>query len=190
MRLMESENSKMRRNFFEDYEELSDYMIDKAQDGLYTVAVLFYDDALCLLRELMRYDDVEIEALDIKPEGYDGYDKEYYVSLADDMVASVEPAYVGGRYLNAEADLTLIDGGASSAIIKNLPENKCHEIYVGISEDEMEDYDFKPDCDDNENEKDETLDDIFESAELIKDKNDNVIGIKIDAESLFKYLFG
>jgi len=188
MRLMESENSKMRRNFFEDYEELSDYMIDKAQDGLYTVAVLFYDDALGLLRELMRYDDVEVEALDIKPEEYDGYDKEYYVSLADDMVASVEPAYVGGRYLNAEADLTLIDGGANSAIIKNLPENKCHEIYVGITEDEMEDYDFKLDCDDDE--KDDTLDDIFESAELLKDKNDNVIGIKIDAESLFKYLFG
>lgn len=190
MRLMESENSKMRRNFFEDYEELSDYMIDKAQDGLYTVAVLFYDDALGLLRELMRYDDVEVEALDIKPEEYDGYDKEYYVSLADDMVASVEPAYVGGRYLNAEADLTLIDGGANSAIIKNLPENKCHEIYVGITEDEMEGYDFESDCNNEDDNEDDALDDIFESAELMKDKNDNVIGIKIDAESLFKYLFG
>ena len=188
MRLMESENSKMRRNFFESYEKLSDYMIDKAQDGLYTVAVLFYDDALGLLRELMRYDDVEIEALDIKPAEYDGYSKEYYVSLADDMVASVEPAYVGGRYLNAEADLTLIDGDANSAIIKNLPENKCHEICVGITEDEIGDYDFKQDCDNDE--KNDKLDDIFERAELTKDKSGNIIGMKISIESLFDYLFG
>ena len=159
MRLTESENSKMRRNFFGNHKELSDYMIDKAQDGLYTVAVLFYDDALCLLRKLMRYDNVEIEALDIKPEEYDGYSKEYYVSLTDDMVASVEPAYVGSRYLNAEADLTLIDGDANSAIIKNLPKNKCHEICVGITEDEMGNYVFKPDCDDDE--KNDKLDDIF-----------------------------
>lgn len=183
---MESENSKMRRNFFEDYEELSDYMIDKAQDGIYTVAVLFYDDALGLLRELMRYDDVDIEALEIKPEEYDGYDKEYYVSIADDMVASVEPAYVGGRYLDADADLTLIDGDANSAIIRNIPENKCHEIYIGISEDEMEGYDFDSIYDD----EDDELDEVFEKAELLKNKDDNIIGIKIDAESLFKYLFG
>lgn len=186
MRLMESENIKMRRNFFGDYEELSDYMIDKAQDGYYTVAVLFYNEALGLLRELMSYDDIELEALDIKPEEYDGYDKEYYVSLADDMVASVEPAYVDGRYLNAEADLTLIDGDASSAIIKNIPENKCREIYIGISEDEMEGYDFDSIYDD----EDDELDEVFENAELLKNKSDNIIGIKIDAESLFKYLFG
>lgn len=142
MRLMESENIKMRRNFFEDYEELGSYMIDKAQDGFYTVAVLFYYDALSLLRELMRYNDVEVEALDIKPGEYDGYDKEYYVSLADDMVVSVEPAYVSDRYLNAEADLTLIDGKASSAIIKDLNENKYYEIYIGVSDNEMEGYDF------------------------------------------------
>lgn len=118
----------MRRDYFKDYEELSNYMVDKAQDGFYTVTVLFYNDALKLLRELVRYDDIEVEALNIQPEEYDGYDKEYYVSLADDMVVSVEPAYVCGRYLNTEADLTLIIGDASSSIIKDIPENKCHEI--------------------------------------------------------------
>lgn len=183
---MESENSRMRRNFFKNYEELCDYMIDKAQDGFYTVAVLFYEDALGLLRELMRYDDVKIEALDIKPKEYDEYDKEYYVSLADDMVASVEPAYVGGRYLSAEADLTLIDGDANSVIIKNLSDNKCQEIYIGVSEDEMEGYDFEIDYGD----EDDKLDKAFEGAELIKDENGNIIGIEFDAKLLFAYLFG
>lgn len=164
---MESENSKMRRTLFDDYEELSDYMIDKAQDGFYTVAVLFYDDALGLLRELMRYDDVKTEVLDIEPKEYDGYDKEYYVSLADDMVVSVEPAYSDGRYLSAEADITLIHGDASSAIIKNIPDDKCLEIYIGIS-DYMDCYDLEQGCD---------------------DKLDNIISFKLDAKSLFGYLF-
>lgn len=147
----------MRRNFFENYEELSEYMVDKAQDGFYTVAVLFYKDALNLLRELMCYDAVEVEALDIHSKEYDGYNKEYYVSLADDMVVSVEPAYVNGRYLDTEADLTLIDGDANSAIIKNLPDNKCHEIYIGISE----------------------------NSEMIKDEDKKAIRIHISATSPF-----
>ena len=57
----------MRRNFFDNHEELCEYMIDKAQDGMYSVAVLFYDDAIKLIREMMMYDDIEIEALEIKP---------------------------------------------------------------------------------------------------------------------------
>lgn len=172
----------MKREYFETHEDLCDYMVDKAQDGIYTVAVLFYEDALQLLRELMQYDDIDIEAIEIKPEEYDGYDKEYYVSLTDDMFASVEPAYVGGRYLSAEADLTLIDGDASSAIIKDVPQQTCCEIYIGVSEDEMEGYD--DDYCENE------LDRIFEEAELVKDEYGKVIGMKIDATAFFKYLFG
>ena len=44
----------MRRYHFEDYKKLSDYIVENAQNGFYTVTVLFYDDALALLRELIR----------------------------------------------------------------------------------------------------------------------------------------
>lgn len=126
-------------------------MVDKAQDGYYTVAVLFYEDAVELLRHMMLFDDITIASIEIKPETYDGYNKEYYVSLAEDMVLSVEPAYSNGQYLRAEADLTLIDGDASSSIIKDIPEKKRREIYIGVSEDEIEGYDYESkyqeDCD-------------------------------------------
>lgn len=172
----------MRRYYFKNYEELSDYMIDKAQNGFYAVAVLFYEDALRLLRELMFNNDIDVGALDIKPEQYEGYNKEYYVSIADDMVVSVEPAYVGNRYLDTEADITLIDGSASSTIIKNLPVTKCCEIKIG----DIDDCDFVEDYDN----KDDELDELLENAELLKDKSNKVIGIQIDAKSFFKYLFG
>lgn len=170
----------MKRSFFKNYEELSDYMIDKAQDGLYTVAVLFYNDAINLLRELMRCDDVEIEALDIKPEEYNRYSKEYYVSMADDMIVSVEPAYVCGRYLDAEADLILIDGDASSAIIKNLHDDKCCEIYIYCSKAE-EECDFVIDC----VSADDLFKEFFADSKSLRDKNGKVIGIKMDTNFLW-----
>lgn len=174
----------MRKQYFKNCEELSNYMVDKALHGYYTVAVLFYDNAIDLLRELMRYDDINLESIDIQPVEYKGYDKEYYVSIADDMIVSVEPAFVDGRYLNAEADLTLINGDASSTIIKDISENKCREIYIGIFDGE-ENYDCKSEYD----YKADELDNIFKNAELVKDKNNNINKIKVDAISLFKYLF-
>lgn len=180
----------MRRNFFDNHKELCEYMIDKAQDEMYSVAVLFYDDAIKLIREIMMYDDIEVEALEIKPYEYDCYDKEYYVSLADDMIVSVEPAFAGGRYLDAEADLTLIDGNANSAILKHLQGNKCHEIYIGEDEDTYDDCCKEHDTCNDDCHKDELLDKIFENAELIKDNKGNTIGIKTDAKSVFNYLFG
>lgn len=126
----------MRRNYFENHENLCNYIIDKARDGFYSVAVLFYEDAIKLIRELMFYEDITVESLEIAPPKHNGYDKEYYISLTDDLYASVEPAYVDGRYLNAEADLTLIDSDACYAIIKDLPEKDWYEIYIGATEEE------------------------------------------------------
>lgn len=179
----------MRKDFFDNHEELCDYMIDRAQDGFYTVAVLFYKDAIALIRELMMFDDIDVEALDIRPPEYSGYDKEYYVSLADDLILSVEPVFVDNRYLDAEADLTLVDGNASSVILKHIHENKCHEIYIG------ENYDSFYECTDDckkcvcyDNNYDILINEIFENAKLIKDINGNPTGIKINIQSIFDYL--
>lgn len=186
----------MRRKIFDSYEELSDYMVDMAQNGLYTVAVLFYEDAIKLLRELMLYTEVDVESLEIMPPEHEGYEKEYYISIADDMIVSVEPAYVGDKYLDAEADLTLIDGEASSTILKHIPDNKCREIYIfedldDRDKDDSYDYDEDccNDCDECVSLDGEFLDDIFEEAELVKDDKGNVTGIKVDIQSIFDYLF-
>lgn len=122
----------MERKFFNDCEELCDYMFKRVTDGFYVVAVLFYQDAIDLIEKIIIKNKTKIEALDIAPKDYDGYDKEYYISIATDFVLSVEPAFAHGKYLDAEADLTLIDGNASSSII-NTCEKKYYEIYIGDS---------------------------------------------------------
>jgi hypothetical protein len=193
----------MERKFFDSCEDLCEYMIDQAQNGTYSVAVLFYDDAMWLIREFAKYDDIDIEALNIEPYDYNFYGKEYYVSLANDMVLSVEPAYVDGRYLSTEADIMLVDGDACSTILKYLPERKCREIYIGEDEYSYDNYDSNDDDlytvnldsvkakifneDDDDYKK---LSHLFENAEVIRDKNGKLTDLKFDCKLLLDYIFG
>lgn len=161
----------MERAIFKDCSELGEYMIDRAQDGHYVVAALYYDNAIKLLRELLLYEDVEAEYIDIKPIESNGYEKEYYVSITEDMIVSVEPAFVYGRYLDAHADLTLVDNEANSKIISEIDPIKCREIYIGTQPEE-------PFCyNDLHEEYDNSWYDLFDKATLYKDENGNIIGI-------------
>lgn len=125
----------MDKYTFENHGDLSGYMADMAQDGYSTIAVLFYDDAIKLMRELMYYEDISVDAIDIQPYPHKGYDREYYVTLADDLVLSVEPAYYDDRYLMTDADIILVSGKAHSSILKVLDNKKCRELEIDLSED-------------------------------------------------------
>jgi len=127
----------MDRLYFDDYIDMAEYMYDEATDDIYIVAVLYYEDAIKLLRELLSFDDVEISALDIEPPLYNGYDREYYVSLDEYKTLSVEPAYVGDIYLNTDADKLLIDGAAHSGAISDMPLDHCYEVLVDEIDDEF-----------------------------------------------------
>lgn len=180
--------------FFRDHKRLCDYMIDKARGGEYTVAVLFYKDAMCLLREMAKNDDVTIVGVELKPKEFDGYDLEYYVSMDKDMYVGIEPAFVDDIYLSTEADLTLIDGNAHSSALANVPDDKWREIYI------VEGSDFCP-CDEedgtdccpcelyeDEDEEDDAWDEFFEKAKITKDENGTII--RVDVSTLLKCLFG
>lgn len=167
----------MKRKVFKTYKSLADTMVSEAQHGNYIVAVLFYDDAKELMRELLKRNEVDFESINIEPEYYGGYAKEYYVSIAEDMIACVEPAICNGDYLSADADITLIDGEASSRIIKDIPEKKCVEIYIGeyiddILDDE-EDFDVFKEIED-------IFSHIIGNCKVTKNDNGDVIGFVID----------
>ena len=121
----------MRIEHYDNHLELCEYMIDKAQDGFYTVAVLYYADAMKLLAEFMCYDDIKKMFIDIENPEIDNYDREYYISLNGDMELFVEKAYCNGRYLGTDAMLTLIHGTAHYNAVADIPEYACREIYFG-----------------------------------------------------------
>ena len=134
---------EMDKKHFKTYSDLSKYMIATAEEDVYIVATFFYEDAIELMREILKDDDVVTEAINIEPDCYSGYD----VSLAG-LTLSVEPAYYDGRYLTTDADIMLLEGGVSSEILPYVDFDSCVEISIGINdnsayEDELDEYDYK-----------------------------------------------
>lgn len=133
----------MRKNYFEDYEELADYMVDAVQDEeeYYITAALFYEDAANLAKELLRFENVDIEFFEIEPPEYNNYAREYYVTIDNNLGLSVEKAYNSDKdiYLQTDPGMLLLESSVSSAILKRLDKSiDCREIYIG--EDSYDDY--------------------------------------------------
>lgn len=181
----------MKRLVLSDISELAEYMIGKVAEEFNVTATLFYDDAVALTRELMSYEDIDVGCLEIMTPEYNGYKKEYYVTLSEDNVLAVEPAWKDGKYLNAEPDLMIIDGDASHKIVEDIPVGNCRELYIGIEEDDTDCCgECCGDCTNCDNDSsNDVLDELLENTKLIYDDNKNVVGFSMSAEQLFKYLF-
>ncbi len=127
----------MERLYISSYDALADIMYKKALQNETTYAVLFYDEAIELLRHLMKYQEIDINSLDAATGEYNGYYKEYVVSLSYEMQLDIEPAwheankYAPAGYLwIGSADVIFIDGDAKSSILKGVEAN-TYEIIVG-----------------------------------------------------------
>lgn len=120
----------MKNSKFNSYDDLSNYMMDMANDGFNIVTVTHYKEALLLLRKLLHFEKLKVGIIDIAEPHYNNYDKEYYVSVSEDMFVSVEPAYVNGKYLDSEADIALLHESASSSILKHLDCKNCYELNI------------------------------------------------------------
>lgn len=174
----------MDRMIFNTYNELAEYMFTKASDGYNITSTLFVGDAIELLRTLIQYEEIDIGEINISQPEYNGYNKEYYISLSNDMILNVQAAQVDNGYIFAEPDIMLIRGEASSSIIKTMNLDDCIEIYIrdSVSGNDIYDEDY------NYNEND-VLDTLFDNAELIKDSTGEPIGISIDIVKLFENIF-
>lgn len=188
----------MERKFFKNHKELADFMFRTSQDGLYTVAVLFYDDAMHVTRELLGNKETIPEAIEIKPQEYNGYDREYYVSITEDMIVSAEPAYCSNRYLRADADLTLLDGSISAEIINYVDSDSCIEVAIGFDdgfeyEDELgtEDDDWEERCQNNCClRRNNNVSPMFDELEYIEAKKGNKIRATMGVDTFLEYFFG
>lgn len=163
----------MRKLVFDTHEEISEYMVSTAQDGKCVEAIVYYEDAIDIMKDLAQFEDVIFECFDIAPYDYEFYDKEYYVYLAEDMTLSIMPASSDGKYLKSIADIHLVYSDASSSILKYLEDGEKIEFDIYIC-DEEEDFN-------------EIMDNIFDGAKITKDKNGNITGIEINNKDLKFY---
>lgn len=138
----------MDRLFFDDIAELGNFMYESADEKSLTVSsVMFYDKAVELIRWLMTYDDITVGSINIENEDYNGYNKEFYVTLDSDLILDVTPAYkfktekTSAGYTDIDADLILYDGDANSRIAI---QNECLNKFEIVFEEECEDSNY--DC--------------------------------------------
>ena len=111
---------------FLSHADLAKYMVKKAFDGKTVTAVLFYEDAKVLLKELACFENTAIENVDMHEPIYKGYGKEFYVTIDDNLCIWVEEAYheneekdFKGYYrFGGEDVIALIDSEANSRVIK------------------------------------------------------------------------
>lgn len=139
---------------------LAERMFEDAIQDKNAYAVMFFDDAAELMRELLEFCDVSVGSIECSPSELNGYCKEYYVVLNEHRELYVEPAMNkdNQKYLRYEADTLYIDGDASASIIRqNMSDDcACYEIVWGAEEDdEYDDYDDEYDEDDDGAEEDD-----------------------------------
>ena len=111
---------------FLSHGDLAEYMCDKALDGKTATAVLFFEDAKVLLKELACFEETTLENIEIHEPIWKGYSKEFYVTIDSDLCVWVEEAYheneetgFKGYYrFGGEDVVALIDGHANSQVIK------------------------------------------------------------------------
>lgn len=171
---------KMDKIIFNSHDDLAEYMLSRADLGDDVHAILFFEDAAELIRALLAYDDTSVHSIEICEPSFNGYRKEYCVTLDTDFVVYVQPAWheegetYDAGYYDIEESYVLLDGDVNSKIMRSLSHCECFEIEI------------------NEDAYNGALNDIadcaLENAAIIKDEDDNPtdIDIEIDLSKIFK----
>ena len=137
----------MMTNFdlsFETHADLALCMADIAENKNVVYAVVFYEDAKRLIKELGCIEGTTFGCVELYDPLWNGYTKEYYVSVDENLKIDVEPAWHeknewhDAGYLRADSSIAFIHSDASSKIIEALKDCTCAEFFI----------DADADCDD------------------------------------------
>ena len=135
----------MKRIMFKDVYELSAKMLHNALNFTDCVsAVCHYDLATALLSELIQC-KISIGQINISDYEWNGYDKEYVITIMDGNVYC-NPAFgTHGKYLESYADIAYIHQECNSKFLKYFECDKVYEFAV----DELDEADDYNECDVN-----------------------------------------
>lgn len=104
---------------FNTYSELGGYFYDLAHKASYAVAVLYYKDALELMKEML-YKNVDVDVIELDNPKYCDYSGEYYVSLTDENIFAIEKVYRDDTLIKAEGVITLVDGCVPNRLVEEM----------------------------------------------------------------------
>lgn len=131
----------MKRILIEDLGEIACHMYDSVvDDGLNDVTFVgYYEDAVCLVKELLMFDDITPYNIELKPFESDRYDKEYYITLDKELDIWCCKAYNSEHdcYLYAETGRLFIADDCNSAILNKIgcDEDNMYEVSYDLDDD-------------------------------------------------------
>ena len=120
----------MQRLFIKDISEIAEFMYEKVCGSCEEATFIgFYDDAVDVLKELTNMEETYIYQVSIEPEDWDGYDKEYIVTLGEDFSIWCEKAYRQeiGQYVSGLLDCVVIADDCNKASLRDIDTD---HIYV------------------------------------------------------------
>lgn len=117
-----------------DISELAKVMVENAKNEICSDAILFYNEAAKLIKELLKYDEINIEdgcGISVESPESDGYELEFIVSLADDGVLGCEKAFRDSGYISGFREFTFVDVDSEYPVelIKEC-ERPCYVVFT------------------------------------------------------------
>lgn len=140
----------MKKIIVEDMIDVAQIMYDKVVSGCESVCFAgYYEDAAQLIKELlMMYDDTNVMQIKIEMVEWDGYEKEYLVTLDDEMNVWCEKAFNDYRndYFYIEDSCVLVADDCNSRILENIEADEVYEVSYDLYDEHECDGDCKHCC--------------------------------------------
>ena len=148
------------RKSFNDIESIVDEALDiDCEFGVSFITK--YDNAIIILKELLGYTELTPFLIDISDPSFDGYDKEFIISVSNDEVFC-EKFYRNGKYLSPDDGVVFVLPDCSDECISHIYKYKA-SFFIDV--------DINDDI-----EKCECCEDNDVHVKTIKDNDGNVIG--------------
>lgn len=134
---------------FDYLEDFVDEVIENIHEDEDCFISIFakYEQASEIIKELLAYDFVELDNIDLHSEGFDGYADEYIVELWSDcgtVYIGCEPAKRNGEYFKYDGNICFLFEDCNSKIIKNCDYDEMYDVV--IEECNEEDFDGCDEC--------------------------------------------
>lgn len=124
----------------DDVEELvSTVMSDTENIDIAYRIIAKYEEASAIVKELLQYEETSVYHLEIWNENWDGYDKEFLITIDDTLAVLCEPLYQDDNYLSYDSDKVFIMDGCSQKSVADCDDDIVTIVMYSDNVNESED---------------------------------------------------
>ena len=111
-----------------EFEDLAVAIMDNSKKDKYVSVIGYCEDIQQLIKTLCRYRDINIYNIEIYSYDYNGYDKEFVLTL--DIFGDIwcEPFYKNERYLSIDSGVVYVFSDINSKCLKGITSEEIIEV--------------------------------------------------------------